>query len=127
MWVHYPDEHFPFGFIRHNGDQYILGRFSTDGGSIPQVMQALPGMTAWHFGAAYLIHDWIWYLHQKHEASISMEESNIILCEAIKTLIEKGYLSHVEFNGDAGTVYNIWRGVQSPFARKKWREYGKRQ
>lgn len=126
MWLMHPDADFPFAFTRSNGEEIIPGKvgssfisFSTDGGST-EPFNSFPNLTKWGYGGAYLIHDWIWYLHSRNKPTYSFQESNQILVEAIKTLIEKGYIGHESFGGGGGTVRNVWRGVQSPFARHKW-------
>lgn len=132
LWLFHPDPNFPFYFERANGERITPGEFrgkmvsfDTDGGSIPDFARGLPDMSRWHFGGAYLIHDWEWHLHSQGWPVRPFEETNLVLCEAIKTLLEDGYISHDNFTGDAGTVRNIYRGVQSPFARRKWEEHSK--
>lgn len=130
LWLASNDPVNPFQFERHTGEiitpcllplsnRFI--EFPTDGGSIPDFIRGLPNFSRWNYGGAYLIHDWIWWLHKVHPELChwSFEESNLIMAEAIKTLIEQGYL-HSTFEGDAGTVHKIYGGVQSVFAKNKW-------
>ena len=127
MWLFHPDKEFPFTFTRGNGEPITVGQFrdkmvsfGTDGGSIPDYIRGLPNLSRWHYGAAYLIHDWLWHIHKQGWGVYTFQETNIILCEAVKTLIETGYVGHDTFKGDAGTTMNIHRGVSSFFGHKIW-------
>jgi hypothetical protein len=35
----------------------------TDGGSVPQILWGIPGLSPWALGPAYIIHDWIFLVH----------------------------------------------------------------
>jgi hypothetical protein len=36
----------------------------TDGGSVPQILWGIPGLSPWALGPAYIIHDWIFLVHR---------------------------------------------------------------
>lgn len=124
LWVHFPRPAFPFKFTRSNGEVIEPGMFSLDGGSIPGIARGLPFMSKWYYGFAYILHDYLWNLHKQNPQTSkhSMTETNVILIEAIKTLQVKGFC-HQTFGGGAGTLRNVWRGVESPFARSKWKSH----
>lgn len=121
LWVHFPRPAFPFKFIRANGEEITPGMFSLDGGSIPVGVRGFPYMSKWHYGFAYILHDWMWHLHQSNPAyyTTTMEETNHVLMESIKTLQIDGFCHH-DFEGGAFTLRNIWRGVNSRVAKNGW-------
>lgn len=124
-WLFVPSSS-PFTFVRGNGERIVPGvfnhkgqRFPTNGGSIPVLLRGLPKLSMWHYGAAYIIHDWLFWLKREGASEHGFEEANLILIEAIKTLMIRGYL-HGEFEVDPGLARNIWRGVNSHFGKQEW-------
>jgi hypothetical protein len=67
----------------------------TDGGSIPQILWGIPGLSPWGLGPAYIIHDYLFVVHRcgwpvpPHIAKISFDDSAKILAELGKALIER--------------------------------------
>jgi hypothetical protein len=72
----------------------------TDGGAFPRVFWSIPGLSPWGLGPAYVIHDWLFYVHRckfpapEHEINITFDQSAIILAEVGLALIEKGLIKH---------------------------------
>lgn len=73
----------------------------TDGGSIPKVAQAIPGLSPWGYGPAYLVHDWAFELHHCHRAGrlrpdqratddMGFEDSVRLLAQAMHALERAG-------------------------------------
>ena len=73
----------------------------TDGGSIPRVFWAVPGLSPWGLGPAYVIHDWLFVVHRCNPPNVPDEvrtitfpQSALILAEIGKALIEHGLVQH---------------------------------
>jgi hypothetical protein len=70
----------------------------TDGGSVPQILWGIPGLSPWALGPAYIIHDWIFLVHRcnlpapPEVKAITFEQSAQILAEVGKSLVEAGLI-----------------------------------
>lgn len=70
----------------------------TDGGSVPQILWGIPGLSPWALGPAYIIHDWIFLVHRcnlpapSEVKAITFEQSAQILAEVGKSLVEAGLI-----------------------------------
>ena len=104
----------PFRFTRHTGAAIAPGEMITDGGSIPQLFQGIPGFSSWEFGPAFIIHDWEF---QQHDAGAtkSFEQANLTLAEGILTLMNQGVARK-----DKLVLAAIWAAVSSPVGRHIW-------
>ena len=95
----------------------------TDGGSVPRVFWSIPGLSPWGLGPAYIIHDWLFYVHRcnlpapEHEINITFDQSAIILAEVGLALIEKGLIKH-------DLLDEIVYGVGTRYARSLWNRPG---
>ncbi|MBI4805306.1 MAG: hypothetical protein HY795_08735 [Desulfovibrio sp.] len=104
----------PFSFTRHTGENIIPGDMLTDGGSIPQLFQGIPGFSPWEYGPAFIIHDWEFQQHDQG-APKSFEEANLTLAEGIWTLMTQGIARK-----DKVVLTAIWAAVSSPVGRHIW-------
>jgi len=104
----------PFSFTRHTGELIVPGTMTTDGGSIPQLFQGIPGFSSWEFGPAFIVHDWEFQQHD-HGAPKSFEEANLTLAEGIWTLMTQGVTRK-----DKLLMTAIWAAVSSPVGRHIW-------
>ncbi|MBF0335231.1 MAG: hypothetical protein HQL40_16555 [Alphaproteobacteria bacterium] len=104
-----------FGFQRANGDKVIPQKMYTNGGSIPKLVQPLPDLSPWTYGAAFLIHDWEFEAHHLGKSDKSFEEVNKTLAEGIKTLMDAKICRNNPF-----ALYTIWAGVSSGVAKAIW-------
>jgi hypothetical protein len=73
----------------------------TTGGSVPRVFWSIPGLSPWGLGPAYIIHDWLFFVHRCNPPNVPAEVRNIdfrqsalILAEVGKALIEHGLIEH---------------------------------
>lgn len=105
----------PFEFIRSNGETVRPQDMFTDGGSVPRLIQPLPGFSAWDYGAAFIIHDWEFEAHHKGISNKSFDDVNLTLAEGIKTLMDSGIVEKNTF-----ALYAIWAAVSSPVAKQIW-------
>lgn len=92
----------------------------TDGGSVPQVLWGIPGLSPWALGPAYIIHDWIFEVHRcpnrkatSEEKAITFEQSAIILAQVGKALVEAGLVD------DNKLELIVW-AVRTRYARNLW-------
>lgn len=91
----------------------------TDGGSIPRVFWSIPGLSPWGLGPAYIIHDWVFYVHRCHPAvppevaAITFEQSAQVLAEVGKSLIEAGLIQN-------NRLEEIVWAIQTQYARELW-------
>lgn len=92
----------------------------TDGGSVPQVLWGIPGLSPWALGPAYIIHDWIFEVHRcpnrkatPEERAITFEQSAIILAQVGKALVEAGLVN------DNRLELIVW-AVRTHYARNLW-------
>ncbi len=128
-----PDTKDPFRFIRKDKDGNIVEEIipqvmETDGGSVPKLLQAVPGLSAWAYGPAYLIHDWEFLAYDLARVEEgfyfdkSFEEVNLTLAEGIWTLMNNGYCSCEKPECNKGNVQAIYSAVMTPFARRLWED-----
>lgn len=70
----------------------------TDGGSVPQILWGIPGLSPWALGPAYIIHDWIFLVHRCNLSAppavkaITFDQSAQILAEVGKSLVDAGLI-----------------------------------
>jgi len=131
LFQYTPDAHDPFRYLRKNDKGEVIETITpkpmdTDGGSIPQIAQLIPGLSPWEYGPAYMIHDWEFEAHDLAQIlpdftfDKSFEEVNLTLAEAIWTLMNKGYLDYPKPAVNVQNVHKIYWGVMSPFGREIW-------
>lgn len=120
-----------FAYVTASGRRIVPGTMDTDGGSIPKIIHSVGAFTPWGYGPAYIIHDWLFVAHKcatQPDADISFEDSASILAEAIKTLIERGFLNYDRstqtFPKKEDTLYLIYQAVHSDIARNLWNDTG---
>ena len=81
-----------FQFVRWNGETIKPGSFATDGGSIPRIAWAVPGLDPWSLLPAFLIHDWHYTQHHCcPDCQVTFEEANDVLMEGVYTLMKSQY------------------------------------
>lgn len=118
-WRYHPIRGNPFGFRRASGKEIIPKPMVTDGGSIPRLFWALPGLSPWDYGPAFLVHDWEFHAHDLGIPGQTFKEVNLTLAEGILTLMQRGY------NGATAPVNHhallqIHAAVDSSIGRKIW-------
>ena len=111
----------PLGFKPSFMNEFIVPQeMYTTGGSIPRILWGIPGLSPWGLGPAYIIHDWLFYVHRcnisapEHERKITFRQSQLILAEVGLELINKRLIDHDlldEIVYAVGTRYaeNIWK------------------
>ena len=111
-----PHKDAAFSFQRPNSGAVIAPRHMfTDGGSVPWLAQALPNLSSWGYGPAYLIHDWLFDLHHCHRRDLDFEAARDIMMEAVKTLMETGVCVKSELS-----FWLLFQGIDSASARAYW-------
>jgi hypothetical protein len=91
----------------------------TDGGSIPQVLWGIPGLSPWGLAPAYIIHDWLFEVHRCNRPeppevrAITFEQSAVILAQVGRALIEAGLIR------DNMLDAIVW-AVRTRYARSLW-------
>src|SRR5262245_52990257 len=92
----------------------------TDGGSVPRVFWGIPGLSPWGLGPAYIIHDWLFFVHRcsppnvpEEVRKIDFDQSARILAEIGKALIEHGLVQHNMLEAI------VW-AVSTRYARDLW-------
>lgn len=121
-----PVEGDPFTFHRKNAQGKVIdavtpGEMETDGASIPREVWAIPGMSAWDYGPAHLIHDWEFQRHDDDpQFTKSFEEVNRTFAEAMLTLMRVGYLDHEKPRENLENLFTIYSFVSSIFGRYEW-------
>ncbi|MCJ8142657.1 DUF1353 domain-containing protein [Ancylobacter sp. A5.8] len=106
--------------FRSSGNKTIKpGLIYTDGGSIPQVLQGVPGLSPWGLGPAYVIHDWLFYLHrcgtpEQRDAYTFLETADIL--EEVAVELRKAGLAP----NSERFIPAISRAVRGWTARKIW-------
>lgn len=105
----------PFSFKRSNGQIIVPGTMITDAGTIPRICWLIPDLDPFHFLPAYLIHDWCFAAHHEKIDVADFAEANIILGEAIVTMIDLGIAA-----GRPLLVEAIYRAVGSRWGRELW-------
>jgi len=102
----------------------------TDGGSIPQMAQAMNGFSPWGYAPAYMVHDWLFVARKcaldgqaTPEEAVVAEmpfiESAEIAAEAIKSLIAAGKVQPNDVAPQA-----ISYVVAGPVSRQLWNKKG---
>jgi hypothetical protein len=96
----------------------------TDGGSVPRVFWGIPGLSPWGLGPAYIIHDWLFFVHRCNPPNVPAEvraidfdKSALILAEIGKALIEHGLIEHNMLEAI------VW-GVRTRYAEGLWNRPG---
>ncbi len=111
---HYIPDNDALTFHRANGEIITPREMETDGGTIIPVLQILSGVSRWSYTWAFMIHDWEW--EHRLNTGKSFTEVNLTLAEAMRTMQVMGVLP------DRPTdIINVYRGVMSSVARKRWR------
>lgn len=113
-----PDSKVPLTFVTTDGKRITPRLMYTDGGSIPPILQPIPGFSPWGYGPAYIIHDWLFEQHHCNYPGadqITFDDSARILGEVIDTLMRDGWVPR---NPQARAL--IEEGVRTPFARRLW-------
>ena len=89
----------------------------TDGGSIPRVFWAIPGLSPWGLGPAYIIHDWLFQIHRCQSSEVgtnlTFRQSALVLAEVGKALIASGLIDH-------NMLDQIVWGVSTRYAKDLW-------
>jgi hypothetical protein len=118
-----------FFYTTSEGIRITPGKMETDGGSIPLILQALPKFSAWGYAPAYLMHDWLFVSHKcggATAAKVEFPQSALLLAEAIKTLMEVGYVDYDKstrkFPKSEDTLYLMYKAVNSSVAENLWRD-----
>jgi hypothetical protein len=129
LFMYYPDNNDPFRFIRKkaNGKEEIITpqKMETDGGSIPRIMQVIPGLSPWEYGPAHIIHDWEFEAHDRarqdpnFKFNKSFKQVNLTFAEAIWTLMKVGYKKKKP-KMLKSNIYDIHAAVSSSVAKKVW-------
>lgn len=111
--------------------------FYTDGGSIPRAVQGTPGFSAWGYGPAYVIHDWLYVARKclnddardgtnlatpemRKLANMSFQESANIMMETVKALLQDHDVAANETV--PGPIFGAF--TSGPVSRRSWRETG---
>ncbi|HFD31548.1 MAG TPA: DUF1353 domain-containing protein [Gammaproteobacteria bacterium] len=124
----------PFTFIRMDGDKEIdritpNKEFYTDGGSIPQVIKIDKDYSSWRFAPAYIIHDWLFEIHQcdlDYGKELNHKIAAQIMAEAIKTQLINEGLTDCDTNliveyQKCALFYNIYKSVEN-FSEEFWND-----
>lgn len=113
-----------FRYIRANGQEIVPGTMVTDGGSIPRIAWAIPGLDPWSMMPAFLIHDWDFMAHHCiADYSRAFEEANETLAEGVYTLMLNDVVPQ-----DWRVLVAIYAGVSSYVGWRVWgREWSKAQ
>jgi hypothetical protein len=102
-------------------------KMRTTGGSVPQILQLVPGLSSWDYGPAYMIHDWEFEAHDRGNEPggtryrKSFKQVNLTLAEAIWTLMIRGYKRNKKPKKNPNNVVAVYRGVSSPIGRAIWK------
>lgn len=106
----------PLRFIRHNGQVIEPTDFrTTDGGSINVFLQLISAVTRWKYGTAFVIHDWLWIVHHEGNDVVGFNESNLVLVEVMKTLMDTKVVPTNHHD-----LINVYYGVQSSEGKRVW-------
>ncbi len=104
---------------------------ATDGGSIPSELRVLDATSPWAYAPAYLLHDWIFVAHKCKNGSaddnaMSFEDAALLMAEAMKTLMEKGFPAYApgkpppSFERNRPILWAMHLAVTSSYARALW-------
>lgn len=102
----------------------------TDGGSIPAVAQALPGLSPWGYAPAYMVHDWLFVARkcltdgqasdaEKVVDGKKFQASADIMAELVRTMFSQGMVVRNDVAGQA-----IASAVAGPISERLWTARG---
>jgi len=100
-------------------DNIVPETMYTDGGSVPQILWGIPGLSPWALGPAYIIHDWIFLVHRcklpapPEVKAITFDQSAQILAEVGKSLVLAGLIK------DNKLEEIVW-AVRTRYAQSLW-------
>ena len=118
-----PNKDRPFTLVRGNGNKPIQpGPMYTDGGSIPQALWGVQGLSPWGYAPAYIVHDWLFEAHHCGHApddQYDFDDSVRVIAEGLKAIMENDPRTRNYFVFDA-----VVAAVASPVA-KALRDKGK--
>ena len=123
-FIFIPDEKNPFSFrpsFFRGSHDIVPGLMYTDGGSVPQVLWGIPGLSPWALGPAYVIHDWIFLVHRcnlpapPEVKAITFQQSAQILAEVGKSLVEANLIK------DNKLEEIVW-AVRTKYAESLWKQ-----
>jgi hypothetical protein len=114
-----PKQGNPLRLLRPNGQPPIEpGPMYTDGGSIPQALWGVQGLSPWGYAPAYIVHDWLFearHCGYAPDNQYSFEESVTVIAEGLKAVMENDPRVRNYFVFDA-----VVGAVGSPVAKKLW-------
>jgi hypothetical protein len=114
-----PKEDDPLTLIRPNGQKPIQpGPMYTDGGSIPQALWGVKGLSPWGYAPAYIVHDWLFEAHHCGYApdnQYSFDDSVTVIAESLKAIMENDPRTRNFFVFDSVVL-----AVASPVAKRLW-------
>lgn len=119
---HYtPDPASPLTFYRGStpdvftptGEVIVAREMETDGGSVTK-MASLVGLTPFTYLPGFIVHDWLFEDHHLNGVG-DRRESNLILLEAMYTLMMDGICPQNNFHAEL-----VWDGVMSPKGEDAW-------
>jgi hypothetical protein len=129
-FVYVPTQRDPLTFTRpegkDRGNTITPSMIYTDGGSVPSFARMFDGLTPWHYGPAYIVHDWLFRARQclnddsanpeyRQIADLTFEDSAEIIAESIKALEDSG---RVKKSAVSGAI--VTGAVTSPFSYALW-------
>jgi hypothetical protein len=105
-----------FSFKRSNGEVIPLGKFNTDGGTIPKFLWSIPGLhlDPWTYIWSYLFHDYEYVKHHLGIGDRTLLEANSILAEAITTEIANHAAPGT--NRDVNLIFRAVNGIVGQIA-----------
>lgn len=121
-FIFVPDKQNPFSFrpsFFKGRDDIVPGPMYTDGGSVPQILWGIPGLSPWALGPAYIIHDWIFLVHRcnlpapPEVKDITFLQSAQILAEVGKALVDARLI-------DDNKLEQIVWAVRTRYAENLW-------
>jgi hypothetical protein len=110
-----PKKDKPFTFVRSNGEAITPKNFFTDGGSIPRLFRWSDDLDPFGSLPPYLLHDWEFDLHHCSQSNKTFEDVASIMMEALRTLMEDGYVKKDWF-----IFWMIDTGIHSWVAQDAW-------
>ncbi|KPA22919.1 hypothetical protein shim_12090 [Shimia sp. SK013] len=142
-FLYFPDPTSPLRYTSndqydHKGKRLVIEppAFFTDGGSVPRMVQGVPGFNAWAFGPAYIVHDWAFEAHRclnykekkgdtvknpdiptpemEKLKNMSFKQSAELMAETIKTLLPKNTAG-----GPGGVIASFTAG---PISYAAWQD-----
>jgi uncharacterized protein DUF1353 len=117
LFIYRPDSANPLVYTTADGHKIQPRLMLTDGGSIPRLFWASPGLGPWDFAPGYIIHDWLFEQHHCKEGdwqATNFKRSASILAEAMKTqMVNSG-------KPDPTIVWAVHAAVSSEIAQTLW-------